>query len=211
MELKPVMILGASGLGKAALDLFKSNHVEVYGFLDDDPKLHGTEIGELSVLGSIEDNQYLDIIGDRCDAFVAIDESSYRKTVIEMLIERRKSMPVTAIHQQAYVSDTTVLGQGNFINSGVILGSHAEIGNHCILHARALIDFDVKINDFVQVGAGSIINSAAIIEEGVFIGSGVTIVSGVKIAKGARVGAGSVVIKDVGEGETVFGNPAQKV
>ena len=49
------------------------------------------------------------------------------------------------------------------------------------------------------------------VEDEVFIGSGVTIVSGVKIGKGARVGAGSVVIADVKAGETVFGNPAQKV
>jgi acetyltransferase-like isoleucine patch superfamily enzyme len=39
----------------------------------------------------------------------------------------------------------------------------------------------------------------------------VTIVSGVKIGKNARIGAGSVVIRDVKKGETVFGNPAQVV
>ncbi len=44
-----------------------------------------------------------------------------------------------------------------------------------------------------------------------FIGAGVTIVSGITIGKGARIGAGSVVIGPVKAGETVFGNPAQKV
>jgi acetyltransferase-like isoleucine patch superfamily enzyme len=37
------------------------------------------------------------------------------------------------------------------------------------------------------------------------------IISGVTIGKGARVGAGSVVIAPVKAGDTVFGNPAQKV
>jgi len=37
------------------------------------------------------------------------------------------------------------------------------------------------------------------------------IVSGVKIGKNARIGAGSVVIEDVKEGKTVFGNPAAEV
>ena len=45
----------------------------------------------------------------------------------------------------------------------------------------------------------------------VFIGSGVTIVPGIEIADNARIGAGSVVIANVGKGETVFGNPAAKV
>ena len=49
------------------------------------------------------------------------------------------------------------------------------------------------------------------IHEGAFIGSGVTIVAGVVIGKNARVGAGSVVIANVADSETVFGNPAKKV
>jgi len=44
-----------------------------------------------------------------------------------------------------------------------------------------------------------------------FVGSGVTIVSGIKIEEKANIGAGSVVIKDVKKGETVFGNPAKSV
>jgi acetyltransferase-like isoleucine patch superfamily enzyme len=39
----------------------------------------------------------------------------------------------------------------------------------------------------------------------------VIIVSGVTLGKNARVGAGSVVISDVKDGETVFGNPAVKI
>ena len=53
--------------------------------------------------------------------------------------------------------------------------------------------------------------SEAEIGDNVFIGSGVTIVPGIKIGKNARVGAGSVVIANVADGETVFGNPAAKV
>ena len=35
--------------------------------------------------------------------------------------------------------------------------------------------------------------------------------SGVSIGKKARIGAGSVVIADVRDNETVFGNPAVKI
>jgi len=70
---------------------------------------------------------------------------------------------------------------------------------------------EAKIGDFVQLGAGSIVNPGVDIQNEVFIGSGVTIVGGITIAKGARIGAGSVVVAPVQAGETVFGNPAQKV
>ena len=49
------------------------------------------------------------------------------------------------------------------------------------------------------------------IEEEAFIGSGVIVISGITIGKGARIGAGSVVIRPVKAGETVFGNPAEKI
>ena len=74
-----------------------------------------------------------------------------------------------------------------------------------------MIGAESKISDFAQIGAGSIINPGVVVEEEAFIGSGVTVVSGITIGKGARVGAGSVVIAPVKAGETVFGNPAQKV
>jgi serine acetyltransferase len=37
------------------------------------------------------------------------------------------------------------------------------------------------------------------------------IISGLTIGKNARVGAGSVVVENVADGITVFGNPAKKI
>jgi len=44
---KPIIILGAGGIGKSAMEAFISNDVPVYGFLDDDNSLQDTEIGEV--------------------------------------------------------------------------------------------------------------------------------------------------------------------
>ena len=41
---KPVIILGANGLGKAAMEAFESNDVVVYGFLDDKAEREGEEL-----------------------------------------------------------------------------------------------------------------------------------------------------------------------
>ncbi|GAA0880412.1 acetyltransferase [Algoriphagus jejuensis] len=208
---KPVIILGAKGIAHPALEIFNSNQVIVYGFLDEDQSLHGTEINEVSVLGSTEDEGFLKLIGKKTEAFVAVDDVKYRKFLVEMLLEVRKVQPVNAIHGRAYVSTDAFIGHGNFINANVAIGAGAKVGSHCIFHTGAVIDHKAEIGDFVQIGAGSIVNAEAKIEEGAFIGSGVTIVGGVTIGKGARVGAGSVVIATVGKNETVFGNPAAKI
>ncbi|MFC3879517.1 acetyltransferase [Algoriphagus namhaensis] len=208
---KPVIIFGAKGIATPALEIFNSNEVVVYGFLDEDEKTHGTEINTVAVLGNPEDDGFLKLIGKKTEAFVAVDDVKYRKFLVELLNERRKVQPINAIHQTAYISTDAALGHGNFINARVTLGAGSELGSHCILHTGAIIDHKAKLGDFVQVGAGSVINSEVTIEEGAFIGSGVTIVSGVTIGKNARVGAGSVVISSVDAGTTVFGNPAAKV
>lgn len=207
----PVIIFGATGLGKVALEIFKSNNVLVYCFLDDNKELHGKEIEDISIMGSTDDDGYLKLIGKKTEAFVAVDENKYRKNLVEMLNERRHVMPVNAIHNKAYISETAQISHGTLINAGAVVNTGAKVGSHCIIHTNAIVDFDVTLGAFVQVGAGSIVNSGVEVADEAFIGSGVTIVSGVKIGKGARIGAGSVVIEDVPAKATVFGNPAKKV
>ncbi|WP_026956393.1 NeuD/PglB/VioB family sugar acetyltransferase [Algoriphagus vanfongensis] len=208
---KPVIILGAKGIAHPALEIFNSNKVIVYGFLEEDESLHGSEINTVSVLGNPEDDGFLKLIGKKTEAFVAVDDNKYRKFLVELLNERRKVQPINAVHHTAYISTDATIGHGNFINAKVSLGPGVEVGQHCILHTGAIVDHKVKLGDFVQVGAGTIINAEVDVKEGAFIGSGVTIVSGVTIGKNARIGAGSVVISSVGDNETVFGNPAAKV
>ncbi len=208
---KPVIIFGGKGIAKAALEIFKSNSIVVYGFLDDDATIHGTEIDDVSILGKTDDHGFTKLIGQKTEAFVATDDNALRKKQVKMLMDSRKVMPTNAIHQQAYISDSATIGHGNFINARANIGSDTNIGQHNIINTAAILEHSVQIGDYVQVGAGAIINSGVAIANEVFVGSGAIIVSGVKIGKKARIGAGSVVIADVKDGETVFGNPAMKV
>lgn len=207
----PVIIFGANALGRAAQEIFNSHDIVVYCFLDDNSSLHGQEFNEVNVLGKTDDAGYLKFIGKKCQAFIAEDNNKARKSLVKMLNDNRKVMPVNAVHSDASVSITAHLGHGNFINNGVVVSNNAKISNHCLIQSGAIIDFEAELADFVQIGAGCTIGSEVKIEEEVFIGTGVTIVPGVTIGKGARVGAGSVVVSNIKKGETVFGNPAQIV
>lgn len=207
----PVIIFGANHLGRAAKEIFDTNGVVVYGFLDDDKKLHNTEVDEVVVLGDTDNDGFLKLIGKKCEAFVAADDNKLRKGLVKVLQEVRHVQPVNAIHSQSVISLKASIGHGNFIDFNTYLAPGSKIGNHCILNARTFVGVESTLGDFVQVGAGSSINAGVTIEDEVFIGSGVTIVSGITVGKGARIGAGSVVIASVKEGETVFGNPAKAI
>lgn len=207
----PVLIFGAKSLGKIALDIFNSNEVVVYGFLDDDKELHGKEIHSLVVFSDTENEDFLKLLGKQCEAFVAVEDSKERKFTVEMLLKQYKIMPVNGIHKRAFVEKSATLGHGNFIGADAKILTEATVGSHCIIQSAVIIDFGAKIGDFVEIGTGALIGMNVEIEDGAFIGAGAIIIAGIKIGKNARVGAGSIVIYPVKAGETVFGMPAQVI
>ncbi|WP_044209080.1 NeuD/PglB/VioB family sugar acetyltransferase [Flammeovirga sp. OC4] len=210
-HLNPVIILGASGMGKAALDIFKSQDIIVYCFLDADEELHGAEIGEVSVMGSPEDGGFLKHIGKKCDAFVAIEDHDTRQKIVKTLKERRKVMPVNAIHKDSSISSSAFLGYGNFINAGARIGYDAKVPDNCIIHSNAVLEHNVTLDDFVSIGSGAIIGSGAKIGKGAFIGSGAIISSNVIVGENAKVAPGSLVMTEVKANTTVFGMPAKEI
>ncbi len=112
-------------------------------------------------------------------------------------------------------------------NGEIIIGNNVMIGSNTTID-RATIDStiiedNVKIDNLVQIahnchiGKNSLIIGGAMIGGGVSIGESswiapnVTILQQVKIGSHCKVGIGSVVLRNVKDGMTVFGNPAKKI
>ena len=112
----PVIIFGAGPVGRLAREIFESNGNVVYGFLDDNSKIHGTEIDDIQVLGATDDDGFLKLIGKKCEAFVAVDDNRLRKSLVKMLNEVRHIQPVNAVHPRAAIASRAEIGHGNFID-----------------------------------------------------------------------------------------------
>lgn len=136
----PVIILGAQKLGTAALDIFQSNNVIVYCFLDDEVKLHQTEVNNITVMGTTDDPEFLKILGKKCEVFVAAEETTTRQSLINLLKEEYQAIPVNAIHKYTSVSENAWLGHGLLINAGAVVNANARIGDYCIIQSNAVID-----------------------------------------------------------------------
>ena len=107
----------------------------------------------------------------------------------------------------------------------VIVGPRVTIGNLCSVSRGTLddttIEQDVKIDDQsyvahnVTIGAGSLImsgvrlNGRVSVGKECWVGTGAVVREGIRIGDGATIGMGAVVVKDVGAGTIVAGNPAR--
>lgn len=216
----PLIIIGAKGLGKVALEVLQSTDNIIYCFLDEDYKeetansekaIFPNEINHVSIMGSSDDDDMLNLINDKCDYFVAVENSTDRKRLIKKIYKQRKKYPAVAVHSMAHIADDATMGYGTLIGMGAMIGADVKIGTSCIINANSTLDYEVEIGNFTQIGIGTNIGSQVKIEEDVFVGNGVTIISGITIGKGARIGAGSVVMANVKAKETVLGNPAKAI
>lgn len=107
------------------------------------------------------------------------------------------------------------------IGNNVMIGSNTTIDRATI--DATIIEDNVKIDNLVQIahnchiGKNSLVIGGAMIGGGVTIGESswispnVTILQQVKIGSHCKVGIGSVVLRNIKDGTTVFGNPAKKI
>jgi bifunctional UDP-N-acetylglucosamine pyrophosphorylase/glucosamine-1-phosphate N-acetyltransferase len=125
----------------------------------------------------------------------------------------------TRIGQDATVGPFASLRPGTILARGAKAGTFAEMKNARIGEGAKVPHFsymgDVTVGRGSNIAAGTITSNydgknkhATTIGEDVFIGSDSILVAPVRVGRGAYTGAGSVVTRDVGAGELVYGVPA---
>jgi sugar O-acyltransferase (sialic acid O-acetyltransferase NeuD family) len=117
----------------------------------------------------------------------------------------------TIVDPTATVARSTRLGEGTYINAGVVIGGVTAIGAFAFLNRSASIGHHVEIADFVSIGPGTTVAGSVHIGRGAVIGAGAVVLPAVEIGRNAVISAGAVVREAVADHCLVAGNPAQVV
>jgi sugar O-acyltransferase (sialic acid O-acetyltransferase NeuD family) len=198
-----VIIVGAGGLARILFDALDQQGIQVCGFLDSREELFGQDYLGTPVLGSPltyfdPHYQYISAVGD----------PKLKRQLLASLVA--KSARFFSPPNRFSGSEVTC-GTGNFITPGASISHHVELGNHIYIDTSVIVGHDVIVEDYGTIGAMVFIAGDVHLGPEVAVHPKATIAKGVKVGARATIGIGSVVLWDVPEGETVFGNPARVI
>ena len=196
-------LYGASGHGKVIKDILHANGVKVEAFIDDN-----REVAECAGRPVCHDATGLSPM------IVSIGVNRIRKMVVERLqanaiVNQQTIVFAVAVHPSAVVSPSAKIGEGTVVMAGAVINADAVIGNHCIVNTGATVDHDCVIEDYCHIAPGAHISGATHVGEGTWIGVGACVIQCLTIGKYCMIGAGSVVVRDIPDGVTAYGNPCR--
>ena len=113
-------------------------------------------------------------------------------------------------HRSAVV-DTGRVCQGDQFMAGCIVQPGAEIGANVLVNTGATIDHDCVIGPHCHIAPGAVLSGRVTVGARTHIGTGARVIQGVNIGSDCVIGAGAVVVRDVIDGLTVVGCPAEPI
>ena len=209
--MKHIVIIGAGGHGREVADIARhqgrvNNAIEVLGFVDDNRDLHGQSLDGSPVLG---DWSWFESAGHKDVAVVCAVGSPQ---ICRRLVERANALGLSfasVVSPLAHISSFARLGQGVTIFPDVIINTGAFIDSYSILNVAATVSHDAIVGCYSNINPGAHLAGNVTIGEGCYIGMGASVIQGRTVGAWSVVGAGSVVIRDLPNGVTAVGVPAE--
>lgn len=209
--MKKLLIIGAGGFGKEvlgyALDIKEEDRDwEVYGFLARNPNALDNYKCGYKIINTIQDH-----VINEDEVFICALGDPKIKLQICREFKAKGAVFTNIIHPTARIGRTSTYGQGLIMCPYSSITENVRIGEFNTINSFSVYGHDSVAEDGCTLSPNCDVSGYVYLEEGVFLGSNVTIVPNVRIGKYSRIGAGSVVLKNVPENVTMFGNPANKI
>ncbi len=209
--MKNLIIIGAGGYGREAYTLAKNSigyeqDFIVKGYLDSKLDALDKLKNYPPVLSTIENYTISDD-----DIFIcAIGDIALRKKTVNEVLTKGGQF-TNLIHKSVYIGDNVTLGKGIFIAYDVVISNDTVIDDFVLINSRSLIGHDCQVGKFSSIGVYNFVGGGVSIGKECNLHSRSSVKNNLIIESNTIVGMGSVVIRNVSENSTVFGNPAKKV
>lgn len=206
-----IIIIGAGGHAKVAIDTLNAMGVSIIGITDQDSSTHGSTVCRLPVLG--DDHEITKYPTDRVRLVNGVGSTRVSKLRQRLFQQFQKQGYVfhTLIHPSAIIGTDASLGEGVQIMAGAIVQPECRLGDNIIVNTGAQIDHDCIIGNHVHIAPGAILSSGVRVGKMSHVGAGATVIQNITIGDESMIAAGAVVVRDVPNKAQVAGVPANLV
>ena len=135
---------------------------------------------------------------------VALGDNATRERVSSEVM-RAGQATITLRHPRAAVEPGARVAVGGYVGPLAVVGANAHLARGCIVNSGAIVEHDCELGDFCHAAPGSVLGGGVRVGLRALLGLGCRVLPGLRIGHDAVVGAGSVVLRDVADGETVHG------
>lgn len=202
------VIVGAGAFAREIYDWFGNPLQErgdrFIGYLEDSGDTPST-IGELPCLGEIRASG----LNPQWRLVMGIASCEVKQKVANRL--QNVQLFASLIHPTTIISPSARIGHGAVFAPYTIASANAQVGNLVSVNVHSSVGHDVVLGDYSTLSSYVDLTGRVNVGEGSFWGSGARAVPGVKIGAAAKIGAGSVVMRNVEAGATMFAPPARKL
>ena len=150
-----LLILGAGQFGIMVKEIAESTKkFDRIDFLDD--------AGPIAI-GKLEN--YVSFAGDYEYAIVAIGNPTVRQKYLDSLMQHYKI--ATVVSPFAYVSPSSVIGEGGIIEPMAVVQTGAVLGRGCIVSSGAIVRHNATVGSYCHLDCNCVVTSNSTVEDGV--------------------------------------------
>jgi sugar O-acyltransferase (sialic acid O-acetyltransferase NeuD family) len=207
-----IVIVGAGGLGREVsllIDIInqKGKRFNKLGFYDDGV-VFGTEIGDLKVLGTVED---LNNIQSFLNVVVAVGNPKSQRSINQKFNNKLLNFP-NIIHPDLNLDNRrSTIGIGNIFAEGFAMTCDITIGNFNIFNIKVLLGHDVRIGNFNVLNPNTQISGEVTIKDANLFGAFSCVLQGLSIGSNNLIGACSLLTRRINDDQKYFGIPAKRL
>ena len=209
-DLKPLVIVGAGGLGREVAWLVadinrQKSEWDFKGFVDDG--VQGNTVEGYPVLGPVEHlyDMSLDIW-----TVVAIADSRVRMKFVQQIISQGRKL-ATLVHPSVSMSDYVEIGAGSIICSGTVITTNVTLGQAAIINPGCFIGHDTELQNYVSLMPAANLAGEVRVGEGCYFGLNSCVINRTTIGEWSIIGAGAAVVDNIPAYSLAVGVPARVI
>jgi sugar O-acyltransferase (sialic acid O-acetyltransferase NeuD family) len=201
-----VYIFGYSGHSYVVIETLLRMGRQVLGYFDRQVSIrnpygldHMGDERKVDVAALVKENHVFPTVGD----------NSARAALIDFFTSHGLNQ-LAVVDPSSNVSATALIGLSTYVGRNVCVNAMAHIGRGVILNTSCVVEHGCRVADYAHVAPSAVMCGDVHLGVLSFLGANSVVRQTRRIGDRVVIGAGSVVLRDIPDGEVWFGNPARR-